>query len=859
MTAPVIANSAAPVGIVLIDPATGLPYSAAGGGVAFSAGTNSFSSGTLVLSNSNGITFGMGTNGVITATVTPGAAAGIAAVQLPNTTYTSGTVNFLNSNGLSFGSTTGGGVTASYTVPAATVFSNSNNVSFGLNGSTVTATATLPIGIGGAAAGTQTGTSGTLVFANSNGLTFGMSGSSQVTGSYTVPAATVFSNSNNVSFGLAGSTVTATATFAGGGGAAISAAGSSQSVGTVVFSNSNGVSFGMNGSTITATVTPGAAAGVAAAAAGTQTQTTGTLNFVNSNGLTFGMSGSSQLTASYTVPGATVFSNSNNVSFGLNGSTITATATVAQTNQSLGIYGSSQTTGQSSSSTVDARSLSVVGAGVISVGMSGGSLLISAPGTTGLTQLSAGMSTGGNTTGTTGLASAQLVLAGGSNITLSGSTNAGSMTITVVGGAGGASVNFSAGTTSNNLGTVVFSNSNGVSFGQNGSTITGSVAAQTNQSLGLYASSQTVGQSSSSTVDARSLTVVGMGDLSVGLSGGSLILSHPTGDFNSAGVSNIGNTAGNTGLVSQQLVLAGGNNITLSQSTVAGGNGTVTISGANQTNQTVGLYAVGNTTQNSSTTLDARTLSFDALGAMTVGYSNGSVQLSVPVTSSLSATGQVSISTNGSTISIGVPSYGTLSYWDNQLLAGSMGGSQLGQGSVVVQPLVLEDYLSISALREFISVSLSSSSNSSYAGTVSIQGAIYTKNASTLSLASSGSQSYAFTNTSNNSTASLSGMRGLTLPLNASLTPGNYWVALWSSTASANANWFTISNVVQSQAGLTYSGLLGVASNATNQISFGGGIWSTTSAAIPSSIAFAAITGIAANLIPGINLYNMTA
>jgi len=188
-----------------------------------------------------------------------------------------------------------------------------------------------------------------------------------------------------------------------------------------------------------------------------------------------------------------------------------------------------------------------------------------------------------------------------------------------------------------------------------------------------------------------------------------------------------------------------------------------------------------------------------------------------------------------------------------------MGGSQLGQGSVVVQPLVLEDYLSISALREFISVSLSSSSNSSYAGTVSIQGAIYTKNASTLSLASSGSQSYAFTNTSNNSTASLSGMRGLTLPLNASLTPGNYWVALWSSTASANANWFTISNVVQSQAGLTYSGLLGVASNATNQISFGGGIWSTTSAAIPSSIAFAAITGIAANLIPGINLYNMTA
>jgi hypothetical protein len=34
-------------------------------------------------------------------------------------------------------------ITGSYTVPGATVFSNSNNVSFGLNGSTITATATV--------------------------------------------------------------------------------------------------------------------------------------------------------------------------------------------------------------------------------------------------------------------------------------------------------------------------------------------------------------------------------------------------------------------------------------------------------------------------------------------------------------------------------------------------------------------------------------------------------------------------------------------------------------------------------------------------------------------------------------------
>lgn len=55
------------------------------------------------------------------------------------------------------------------------------------------------------------------------------------------------------------------------------------------------------------------------------------------------------------------------------------------------------------------------------------------------------------------------------------------MTIKNLGGGaaagGNASVNFSAGTTSSNLGSVVFSNSNGISFGLNGSTITGTVAA----------------------------------------------------------------------------------------------------------------------------------------------------------------------------------------------------------------------------------------------------------------------------------------------------------------------------------------------------------------------------------------------
>jgi hypothetical protein len=64
------------------------------------------------------------------------------------------------------------------------VFSNSNNVSFGLNNGTMTASVTVPSSGIAAAAGTQTASSGTLMFANSNGITFGMSGSNQITASH---------------------------------------------------------------------------------------------------------------------------------------------------------------------------------------------------------------------------------------------------------------------------------------------------------------------------------------------------------------------------------------------------------------------------------------------------------------------------------------------------------------------------------------------------------------------------------------------------------------------------------------------------------------------------------------------------
>src|SRR5260221_2581612 len=268
--------------------------------------------------------------------------------------------------------------------------------------------------------------------------------------------------------------------------------------------------------------------------------------------------------------GTIQFTNANNISFSINGQTISGYV-AAQTKQTAGLYAVSNTT-QNSSTTLDARTLSFQGAGGVSVGYSNGSIVIS----------------GG---------------AGGGGIT---------------------NVNLSAGTTSNNLSAFVFSNSNNVSFGLNGSTITATITvpAQTNQTVGLYAVSNTT-QNSSTTLDARTLSFQGAGIASVGYSNGSIIISVPSGGGAGDGVNIIAagtQTANTTGTV----VFSNSNNITFGMTN----NSIVTASAAAQTNQTVGLYALGNTTQNSSTTLDARTLSFNGLGIITAGYSNGSIQIS---------------------------------------------------------------------------------------------------------------------------------------------------------------------------------------------------------------------------------------
>lgn len=243
------------------------------------------------------------------------------------------------------------------------------------------------------------------------------------------------------------------------------------STGTLSLAGGNNVTLSQNANALT----------ISAAAQSVQTQS-------NIQGVI--ASGSTNLTGNIS------FANSNGVTFGLSNNTITASvAGGAQSAQTIGGYANGNTTGQLSSSTFDARSVSFSALGGVSAGFSGGMLQMSAPAVSSLSQtgivnisrngntisigapaFSAGISTLGNTAGTAGTVSNQIIFAGGNNITLSQSTGSGGNTLSIIGGSPTASINFSAGTTSSNLASISFANSNGVSFGLNGSIMTRTVA-----------------------------------------------------------------------------------------------------------------------------------------------------------------------------------------------------------------------------------------------------------------------------------------------------------------------------------------------------------------------------------------------
>jgi hypothetical protein len=739
---------------------------------------------------------------------------------------------FVGSGPVSLSQTTGAnGGTITINAPAVSSLSASGIVSIETNGSTVS------IGAPAFSAGMST-----------QGNTAGNTGLAS--------QRIVFVGSSNIT--LSGSTDGGSMTISISGGAGgntgyISAGTATASLGTVVFSNSNGVSFGVDGQTVTASIATSLTN--INVSAGTASQNLSAIEFVNSNGISFGLDAGT-ITASHNgltsqsnqaVSGSngsatfeTVsFGNSNGMSFYLtNGSVVGSYTVPTQSAQTVGLYASSQTTGQSSSSTADARSITFVGQGIVSVGLSQGSYLVSA------TQ------SGQAASGQNGSFEFQTLSFSNANNVSFGTSAGSAITASIPAGAtatGNVGAISAAGDSASS-GTIVFSNSNNVSFGMNGNTLTATVTvpAQSVQTLGLYASSQTTGQSSSSTFDARSITFVGAGNVSVGMSNSSYIISGSGGETRLTAYATGNTTQSSTGTQALSSILFRGEGV----ASVGVTNGSVVISvpAGGGGGFTGGMSTQGNTA--GTTGLVSNQLVFVGTGPVSLSQSvNGaSATLSIdgPAVSSLSATGGLSISTNGSTISIGFAPR-TATMWDPLNQAVKVAG-QVGNASLHIVPLPTA---ADAALGEFqvnrlcIPLYVSNASNSTGTLTISHSFGLYTKTGSSLSLFASTSYSTAWTFSGTESASLHHGIRLHTIPWTTTISDGMYYVAQWSRSSSGGANG-SISQILVSQIASNFSGIFGEATNRSRQWPLGFGVFSASvTTAMPSSIAFSQIDGTA--------------
>lgn len=476
-----------------------------------------------------------------------------------------------------------GGATASL---GTVVFSNSNNISFGVNGQTVTGSVagsatsvnavasassigtatryaledhrhegvfTLGVSTGGNTAGNTRVGPGQFVLQASNSLTLsqqtaanGLNTLHFQVGAYITTAR---ASTDAIGLNTAQTNVTWTVNSSGislnAGGYAGTGFTSTTTAGTAIVGTHNtaGLSVGVPAFLTTADLSAnssnyvrnwkltGNTAGTTSSAQGTDFWLAG------GNGIT--VSGSSN-TISFSVGNYLTTARGSTDAIGLNTAQTNVTWTVNSSGLSLNAGGyagtgftSTTTAGTEIKATQNTAGLSMAIPAYLTTAAAAG--------------ISVGVSTGGNTAGDTGLFTGRVVFAGGANITLSGSSNGGSVTYTISGATvAGQPVNFSAGTTSSDLGSVVFSNSNLVSFGLNGSTITGSVPGTSSLSatgpfsisvngatismgvagVNVYAASNTFG-TSSGTADLRTLSIAGAGGVSVAASNSGWVISAP--------------------------------------------------------------------------------------------------------------------------------------------------------------------------------------------------------------------------------------------------------------------------------------------------------------------------------------------
>jgi len=186
----------------------------------------------------------------------------------------------------------------------------------------------------------------------------------------------------------------------------------------------------------------------------------------------------------------------------------------------------------------------------------------------------------------------------------------------------------------------------------------------------------------------------------------------------------------------------------------------------------------------SNTTYTSGTVSLVAgAGAITVGSDTGQkISIAVPATSSLVGISGLSISTNGSTISV-YPGP-VLSRFLYEPPGASSAGSAMTQGSMSFQRVVLPEPISVTRVDIPILISLASSAANNTGNLLISSGlVIYSADGSTLNPIVGAFGTTTYTHASNTANFnSITGPRYASFPIATALSPGEYFVGVQLST-----------------------------------------------------------------------------
>ena len=404
---------------------------------------------------------------------------------------------------------------------------------------------------------------------------------------------------------------------------------------------------------------------------------------------------------------------------------------------------------------------------------------------------------GGNTAGATALVSTgTFEIRGGANITIGQTGNTLQISGAAGGGGGGAAGTVSAGTTNLTLGALSFGNANGISFGLNGSTLTASYTVPSTAGL-LSAINLSAGSTSS---NASAFAFNNANGISFGLNGTVLTASH-------------------NGLTSQSNQALSGSNGSFTFQTATFGNlnglsfytsngslvGSYTVpSVPAQSNQTLGLYAVGNTTNSSSGTADARSLSFFGAGIASVGVTNGSVQISVPSGGGAGDGGNTLAAGSQTAASAGLVVFAdsnriTFGMSANSQITAQVGepnvhvyeqGSPVAFGQLTHSTLWLQKFnlcQEVTATALDILLAVSNSASAGWTATVSF--GVFSLNGSTASMLSSATRTIGYNSTAAASSyTAMSATRWFSTPVTFNLTTGEYLLGMiWNTSSSGTS------------------------------------------------------------------------